>query len=150
LSNTNPTKNKVDGRVRSPCSTSDTHRVALVTNLMTSHEWGKYGFMITTTRTYLWTFFKARNFIDDTTDNTSLDICLDIDSQPLLNIVIISQAVLNIYTVCCMRRKNWQQHRKVLTTEMIRSIQRLYSNYGILKTNVLSDYLYNCPDKCRL
>ena len=65
-----PQKNKVDGRICSPCSTSDTHRVALVTNLMTNHEWEKYGFMITTTRTYLWTFFKARNFIHDTTDNS--------------------------------------------------------------------------------
>ena len=40
------------GRVSSSCSTSDTRRVNLVTNSVTSHEWGKDRELLTTSGTY--------------------------------------------------------------------------------------------------
>jgi hypothetical protein len=40
-------------RVSSSCSTSDTHRVNLVTNLVISHEWGKC-LQVELTRGHLW------------------------------------------------------------------------------------------------
>ena len=42
------------GRVSSSCSTSDTHRVNLVTNPVISHEWGKDWEVFTTSGTYPW------------------------------------------------------------------------------------------------
>jgi hypothetical protein len=44
------------GRVNSSCSTSDTRRVNLVTNPMTSHERVKDREVLTTSGTYLWSF----------------------------------------------------------------------------------------------
>jgi hypothetical protein len=44
------------GRIDSSCSTSDTRRVNLVTNPMTSHEWGKDREVFTTSGTYPWSF----------------------------------------------------------------------------------------------
>jgi hypothetical protein len=43
-------------RVSSSCSTSDTHRVNLVTNPVISHEWGKDREVFTTSGTYPWSF----------------------------------------------------------------------------------------------
>jgi hypothetical protein len=43
-------------RVSSSCSTSDTHRVNLVTNLVISHERGKDREVFTTSGTYPWSF----------------------------------------------------------------------------------------------
>jgi hypothetical protein len=58
--NTNPTKTggeiRCSGRVSSFCSTSDTRRVNLVTNLVTSHEWGKDQEVIMTSGAYPWSF----------------------------------------------------------------------------------------------
>jgi hypothetical protein len=42
--------------VSSSCSTSDTHRVNLVTNPVISHEWGKDREVLTTSGTYPWSF----------------------------------------------------------------------------------------------
>ena len=44
------------GRVNSSCSTSDTRRVNLVTNPVTSHERGKELEVFTTSVTYPWSF----------------------------------------------------------------------------------------------
>ena len=44
------------GRVSSPCSTSDTRRVNLVTNPVISREWGKDREVFTTSGTYPWSF----------------------------------------------------------------------------------------------
>ena len=44
------------GRVRISCSTSDTHRVNLVTNPLISHERGKDREVFTTSGTYPWSF----------------------------------------------------------------------------------------------
>jgi hypothetical protein len=44
------------GRVCGSCSTSDTHRVNLITNLVISHERGKDGKVLTTSGTYMWSF----------------------------------------------------------------------------------------------
>jgi hypothetical protein len=43
-------------RVSSSCSTSDTHHVNLVTNLVIRHEWGKDWEVLTTSGTYTWSF----------------------------------------------------------------------------------------------
>jgi hypothetical protein len=43
-------------RVNSSCSTSDTHRVNLVTNLVISHEQGKDQEVLATSGTYPWSF----------------------------------------------------------------------------------------------
>ena len=47
---------RCSGRISSPCSTSDTHRVNLVTNPVISHERGKDQEMFTTSGTYPWSF----------------------------------------------------------------------------------------------
>jgi len=47
---------RCSGRVSSSCSTSDTRRINLVTNPMTSHEWGKDRDVFTTSVTYPWSF----------------------------------------------------------------------------------------------
>jgi hypothetical protein len=47
---------RCSGRVSSPCSTSDTRRVNLVTNPVISHERGKDQEMFTTSGTYPWSF----------------------------------------------------------------------------------------------
>jgi len=47
---------RCSGRVSSSCSTSGTRRVNLVTNPMTSHEWGKDREVFTTSGTYPWSF----------------------------------------------------------------------------------------------
>ena len=44
------------GRVSSSCSISGTPRVNLVTNPVTSHEWGKDREVFTTSGTYPWSF----------------------------------------------------------------------------------------------
>ena len=58
--NTNHTKTRgglrCSGRVSSLCSTCGTRHVTLVTNPVTSHGWGKNGIVITTNRTYSWSF----------------------------------------------------------------------------------------------
>jgi len=47
---------RCSGRVSSSRSTSDTHRVNLVTNPVISHEWGKDREVFSTSGTYLWSF----------------------------------------------------------------------------------------------
>jgi hypothetical protein len=47
---------RCSGRVISSCSTSNTCRVNLVTNLVISHEWGKNREVFTKSGTYLWSF----------------------------------------------------------------------------------------------
>jgi hypothetical protein len=47
---------RCSGRVSSSCSTSGTHRVNLVTNLVISREWGKDREVFTTSGTYPWSF----------------------------------------------------------------------------------------------
>ena len=47
---------RCSGRVNSSCSTSDTRRVNLVTNPMTSHERVKDREVLTISGTYLWSF----------------------------------------------------------------------------------------------
>ena len=47
---------RYSGRVSSYCSTSDTRRVNLVTNLVISHGRGKDREVLTTSGTYLWPF----------------------------------------------------------------------------------------------
>jgi hypothetical protein len=47
---------RCSGRVISSCSTSDTRRVNLVTNLVISREWGKDREVFTTSGTYPWSF----------------------------------------------------------------------------------------------
>ena len=47
---------RCSGRVASSCSTSDTRRVNLVTNPVTSREWGKDRKVLTTSGTYPWSF----------------------------------------------------------------------------------------------
>ena len=47
---------RFSGRVSSSCSTSCTSRVNLVTNPVTSHEWGKDPEVPTTNGTYPWSF----------------------------------------------------------------------------------------------
>ena len=44
------------GRISSPCSTSDTRRVILVTNPVVNCEWGKNREVLTTSGTYPWSF----------------------------------------------------------------------------------------------
>ena len=44
------------GRVSRYCSTSDTCSIILVTNPVTSHDWGKDREVFTTSGTYLWSF----------------------------------------------------------------------------------------------
>jgi hypothetical protein len=46
----------LSGRVGSSCSTRGTNHVTLVTNPVTSHEWGKDHIMITTNWTYPWSY----------------------------------------------------------------------------------------------
>jgi hypothetical protein len=47
---------RCSGKVGSSCSTSDTRRVNLVTNLVINHEWGKDREVFTISGTYLWLF----------------------------------------------------------------------------------------------
>ena len=47
---------RCSGRVSSPCSTSDTRRVNLVTNPVIRHEQGKDREVLTTSGTYPWSF----------------------------------------------------------------------------------------------
>jgi len=47
---------RCSGRVSSSCSTCGPHRVNLVTNPVTSHEWGKDQKVFTTSGTHPWSF----------------------------------------------------------------------------------------------
>jgi hypothetical protein len=63
--NTNPLKTggepRCSGRVSSSCSTNDTLRVNLVTNLVISHKQGKDREWFTTSGTYPWSFVIFKN-----------------------------------------------------------------------------------------
>ena len=56
---------RCSGRVSSSCSTSDTHRVNLVKNLVISHEWGEDREVLTTSGTYQWSFVTQKIHITD-------------------------------------------------------------------------------------
>jgi hypothetical protein len=55
-------------KLTSPCSTSGTHHVTLVKNLVTSHEWGKHGIVIAT-----YTDFSISSNLHNTSQQNSRD-----------------------------------------------------------------------------